>query len=588
MLAVQSQMNHNAETGKEVYTTARSPPPQLGDVIAAESALWLDKACPELNEKRRTAVYSLKGGVLTAYCYASPEISDYRLRIVADYINYLFHLDNISDGMLKNETVHLSETVMNALNFPEDEPENEPNAARVARDMWRRCILDGRAGLGFQARFKKTLQLYFDSTLTQAQGRDSNLTPDLESYIEFRRDSSACKTTFVFLEYALGIDFPDYVVEDPHMRALDQYANDIDIWSYDMEQSRSDADYNMLTILMKYHGHTLQSASDHVGDLCDQASQGFLETRKNIPSWGPEIDDMVNRFVDGLENWIIGSVHWSFETHRYFGDKGMEILTSVRLPYLHCFLFYCLPLLRFAVIPSTYHLAPHLDLFVVGTSVCYLRLSLCSAALLRRLALLICHNIAPHPRSAVPAQTAAITSTPEFDCSECLHGFDSRDHALVHFRETENHWIDCSRQPCPNASTNRTAPEVLRLGNFRVFPIGADKPPPSQPKPTPAPTKPDNPLFADEPIDLDEPINLDEPITLDEPIDLDDMPAQPGSSSAPPPPMTTEQIIHALAEQVANLTAAVSGRAAAKSSMNKPDLFKGQSSTEADASLPNS
>ncbi|KAF5344648.1 hypothetical protein D9757_015037 [Collybiopsis confluens] len=45
--------------------------------------------------------------------------------------------------------------------------------------------------------------------------------------------------------------------------------------------------------------------------------------------------------------------------------------------------------------------------------------------------------------------------------------------------------------------------------------------------------------------------------------------------------MTTEQIIHALAEQVANLTAAVSGRAAAKSSMNKPDLFKGQSSTEA-------
>ncbi|KAF5353657.1 hypothetical protein D9757_013168 [Collybiopsis confluens] len=176
---------------------------------------------------------------------------------------------------------------------------------------------------------------------------------------------------------------------------------------------------------------------------------------------------------------------------------------------------------------------------------------------------------------AVPAQTAAITSTPEFDCSECLHGFDSRDHALVHFRETENRWIDCNRQPCPNASTDRTAPEVLRLGNFRVFPIGADKPPPSQPKPTPAPTKPDNPLFADEPIDLDE------PITLDEPIDLDDMPAQPGSSSAPPPPMTTEQIIHALAEQVANLTAAVSGRAAAKSSMNKPDLFKGQSSTEA-------
>ncbi|KAF5364489.1 hypothetical protein D9757_015058 [Collybiopsis confluens] len=118
-------------------------------------------------------------------------------------------------------------------------------------------------------------------------------------------------------------------------------------------------------------------------------------------------------------------------------------------------------------------------------------------------------------------------------------------------------------QPCPNASADRTAPEVLRLGDFRVFPIGADKPPPSQLKLIPAPTKPDNPLFSDEPIDLD------------------NMPAQPGSSSAPPPPMTTEQIVHALAEQVANLTAAVSGRAAAKSSLNKPDLFKGQNSMEA-------
>jgi hypothetical protein len=52
--------------------------------------------------------------------------------------------------------------------------------------------------------------------------------------------------------------------------------------------------------------------------------------------------------------------------------------------------------------------------------------------------------------------------------------------------------------------------------------------------------------------------------------------------------MTTEQLVHALAQQVANLTAAIQANppaatapAAPKSSMNKPDLFKGQSSTEA-------
>ncbi|KAF5382376.1 hypothetical protein D9757_009802 [Collybiopsis confluens] len=140
---------------------------------------------------------------------------------------------------------------------------------------------------------------------------------------------------------------------------------------------------------------------------------------------------------------------------------------------------------------------------------------------------------------------------------------NSRDQALAHFRGTENSWFDCDHQPFPNASANQTVPEVIQLEGFQILPIAADLPPPAQPTPIPSPTKPDNPLFSDEPIDLD------------------NMPAQPGSSSAPPPPMTTEQIIHALAEQVANLTATVSGRAAAKSSMNKPDLFKGQSSTEA-------
>ncbi|KAF5375474.1 hypothetical protein D9757_009970 [Collybiopsis confluens] len=299
------------------FPTAYHP---SGDAISAESALWLDNACPQLNEKRRKAVYGLKSGILAGYCYTSPQISDYRLRIVADYLNYLFHLDNISDGMLNRETEHLSEAVMNALYFPEDEPEDEINAARVARDLWRRCIRDGRAGPGFQARFKKTLQLYFDSTLTQARARDAGYTPDLESYIEFRRDNS-------------GIDLPDCVVEDPHMQALDELTNDIvtwsnDIWSYDVEQSRDDAEYNMLTILMKYHGHTLQSASNHVGDLCHQATKSFVETSKNLPSWGPEIDDMVRRYIKGLEDWIIGairSVHWSFETQRYFGNKGLEV-----------------------------------------------------------------------------------------------------------------------------------------------------------------------------------------------------------------------------------------------------------------------
>ncbi|KIK51745.1 hypothetical protein GYMLUDRAFT_181084 [Collybiopsis luxurians FD-317 M1] len=301
-----------------------------GDTIDAESATWFDISCPELSDKRRKALYGLKGGALAAFCYSSPDIPDSRLRVVADYLNYLFHLDNISDGMLTNDTQALSDAVMNALRFPDVEPENELNAAKLARDFWGRCIRGGDAGPGFQRRFKESLQLYFNTTLVQAQARDEESILDLESYIEFARDNSGCKTTFAFIEYAHGVDLPDFVVKDPIMEALNQAANDVvawsnDIWSYNAEQSRHDAQDNMITILMKYHGHTLQSAVDYVGDLCHQTINDFVQNSKNVPHWGPEVDDIVKRYIRGLEDWIVGTIHWSFDSTRYFGNYGQEV-----------------------------------------------------------------------------------------------------------------------------------------------------------------------------------------------------------------------------------------------------------------------
>jgi alpha-muurolene/germacrene-A/gamma-muurolene synthase len=62
----------------------------LGDEVAKESAEWLDANCPNLNLRQRDAMYGLQGGVLAALCYTTGPRD--RLRVIADYINYLFHL----------------------------------------------------------------------------------------------------------------------------------------------------------------------------------------------------------------------------------------------------------------------------------------------------------------------------------------------------------------------------------------------------------------------------------------------------------------------------------------------------------------
>lgn len=78
---------------------------------------------------------------------------------------------------------------------------------------WLRCI--EHAGPGVQARFKENVELFFDAVHVQATHRERGETPDLESYIDVRRDESGCKPVFDLIEYALDIDLPDFVIEHP-------------------------------------------------------------------------------------------------------------------------------------------------------------------------------------------------------------------------------------------------------------------------------------------------------------------------------------------------------------------------------------
>ena len=69
-------------------------------------------------------------------------------------------------------------------------------------------------------------------------------------------------------------------------------------------------------------GLSLQQAVDRIGDLCKQTIDTFIEDQARVPSWGDDVDNDVRLYVNGLQEWIVGSLHWSFMTTRYFGDGG--------------------------------------------------------------------------------------------------------------------------------------------------------------------------------------------------------------------------------------------------------------------------
>lgn len=81
----------------------------------------------------------------------------------------------------------------------------------------------------------------------------------------------------------------------------------------------------MIIVVQRQEGLDLQSTVDFVGDLCKQSIDRFCLLREHLPSWGPEIDSQVEIYVDGLADWITGSLKWSFESERYFGKAGLEV-----------------------------------------------------------------------------------------------------------------------------------------------------------------------------------------------------------------------------------------------------------------------
>jgi hypothetical protein len=81
----------------------------------------------------------------------------------------------------------------------------------------------------------------------------------------------------------------------------------------------------MIVVLMREQGLNLQGAVDYIGRLCKCSIQRFEDNRDILPSWGNELDRQVAIYVEGLQNWIVGSLHWSFDSTRYFGKDGHKI-----------------------------------------------------------------------------------------------------------------------------------------------------------------------------------------------------------------------------------------------------------------------
>ncbi|EKM77998.1 hypothetical protein AGABI1DRAFT_76352 [Agaricus bisporus var. burnettii JB137-S8] len=293
------------------------------DRMARQSEKWLLKLAKHPRAKQ-IKFLGLKAGELTAACY--PDTDGFRLRVCDDFMNYLFNLDDWLDDFDVNDTYGMRNCCIGVMQDPQSF-QTKKRAGRLTKHFFKRFAKG--AGPGCRERFIHSMDLFFTAVATQSRDRADGITPDLESYITVRRDTSGCKPCFQLIEFAGDFDLPDEVVNHELIQNLEEATNDLvtwsnDIFSYNKEQKYHDT-HNMITVVMNQYGFTLQQAVDFVGFKCKKSIENFEYDRNRLPSWGIEIDRMVEKYVDGLQNWIVGSLHWSFDTERYFSKDGHQI-----------------------------------------------------------------------------------------------------------------------------------------------------------------------------------------------------------------------------------------------------------------------
>ena len=77
--------------------------------------------------------------------------------------------------------------------------------------------------------------------------------------------------------------------------------------------------------MMEANGFTLQEAADRAGVIFGDLMNRFVAERKKLPSWGPNLDRDIGRYVDAIGHWVVGNLCWSFETSRYFGPALEDV-----------------------------------------------------------------------------------------------------------------------------------------------------------------------------------------------------------------------------------------------------------------------
>lgn len=260
-----------------------------------------------------------KFGWLAARAYPNAPLEE--LKLVSDWNTWLFIRDDQCDesGIGKNPLL-LSAIHAELLEILKGRPpkQHEPALAHALHDI--RTRLAHKAKPVWMCRFIYSVIEYFESSVWEARNRADGLIPDTATYILMRPYTGGLYTDIELIDITEDLHLPLHVRKNDVLQRLTLIANNVVCWSNDIisfaKESRHQDVHNLVATL-RASQPTLQKAIDVTAELINAQINAFIELQAQLPSYSPEIDADVQRFVAILRSWMRGNLDWAYDSGRY-------------------------------------------------------------------------------------------------------------------------------------------------------------------------------------------------------------------------------------------------------------------------------
>ncbi|KAG1882204.1 isoprenoid synthase domain-containing protein [Suillus subluteus] len=294
------------------------PNPHLQE-CSAESKAWVARF-NVFNDKQNAIMEQSQSELLCALAY--PYAGREGFRTTCDFLNLLFVLDHLSDDMNSKDANGTCEAFYQVMADPDFK--HESNLAKIILDFRQAIIRSAKPQ--FFKHFLSDLKRYTKAVAHEAELREAGQVLDLINFVPLRRENSAVRCCFAFIEYNLDIELPDAIFDDPIFQSVYFAAVDMVCWTNAMGHTSN----NIVTVLMREKDASVQEAADCIGVVFEQLMTRFLKDKSRLPSWGADIDRDVALYVEALTRWVGGNLVWSFQCSRYFGTaNNVALLTRL-------------------------------------------------------------------------------------------------------------------------------------------------------------------------------------------------------------------------------------------------------------------